>query len=152
MSKLILGSEIKIKLKRKKLRIEDLILKYNLNRATVSRYMNDHMAMPATFIVQVAEFANMSMDEFMIRDTEDQAETTVITPEPAPEVLYKKEDIKAKDYIVCEDPECTAQEPQAPYKKKSEKKYVRIDTSDLDAYIESLEERIRDLEMKMGVK
>jgi transcriptional regulator with XRE-family HTH domain len=62
---LIKGSVLKIKLKRKGIKIDDLLEAFNFNRVMVSKYVNNKAAMPATFIIKVMKYANFTVDDMI---------------------------------------------------------------------------------------
>jgi transcriptional regulator with XRE-family HTH domain len=154
VSKLISGSDLKIKLKRKKIKIEDLIEKYGLKRATVSRYLNNHMAMPATFIIQVAEISGMDIKEFMTQTEEEKSSTTKPedikpAPEEPEEVRPETEAPKtAKEYIIPDLPELVIKGDTA-FDAKAPLKWLEINSTELEKYILSLEARIKNLETRI---
>lgn len=62
---LISGSQLKILLKRRGIKINDLVEEFNFNRITISRYFNDRNPIPAEFIVKVAAYANLSLHDLI---------------------------------------------------------------------------------------
>lgn len=148
---LIKGSDLKIKLKRKKVKIDDIVNQYGLVRTTVSRYLNDHMAMPATFIIQVAEFTGMSIDEFIEGGTtkgqHDQDIDKSITEEenipetPKSEVKPYPTEEEKLDRVAMK-----VEDSHIEYSVTPKRKSNLINTSDLEEYIFELEERIERLE------
>lgn len=133
-SKLLKGSELKIKLKRRKIKIDDLVAHYGLSRQTVSRYLNDHMAMPATFIIQVAEFANMSIYDFT---TGYIKESEVMTPK-----------IHAPDkYTTHEEIETIASEELEEYKTPDAR--MIVDFTSIEERLVSIEKEIEDIKKQI---
>jgi transcriptional regulator with XRE-family HTH domain len=65
---LIKGSQLKILLKRKGIMSKDITETFNLNKTTVSRYFTDDMQMPASFIIKVAAYAGLSLEDLIEGD------------------------------------------------------------------------------------
>jgi transcriptional regulator with XRE-family HTH domain len=64
-SNIISGAELRLILKRKRILINDLIEEFGYNRTTISRYLNDKQQMPAHFIINVAAFAGLSIEQLL---------------------------------------------------------------------------------------
>ena len=133
-SKLLKGSELKIKLKRRRIKIDDLVAHYGLSRQTVSRYLNDHMAMPATFIIQVAEFANMSIQDFI---SGSMKESEVITHKLTPIKTYPSPEVV--ETIAAE----------APVEYKTEKERIIVDFTNIEERISTIEKEIEDIKIQI---
>lgn len=129
-SRLLKGSELKIKLKKRKIKIDDLVSHYDLSRQTVSRYLNDHMAMPATFIIQVAEFAHMDIQDFI---SGSMKESEVMTPKLTPIKIYPSPEVV--ETIAAE----------APVEYKTEKERMVVDFTLIEERISTIEKEIEDL-------
>lgn len=103
---LIKGSQLKILLKRKGIKLKDIVEKFDMNRIMVSRYLNDNAAMPASFVLKVALYANLNLNDLLegtinpntidITYTNVAAEPQVpyITAPKVPELPEPKEDQK----------------------------------------------------------
>jgi transcriptional regulator with XRE-family HTH domain len=133
---LIKGSELKVKLKRRKIKIDDIVAKYNLNRATVSRYLNDHIAMPATFIIQVAEFAGLEIDDFM--------EGKAVKQE-----IIKEEKPAPVEYKFQETAPLIAAEPEVRYETSKKRERIVIDLTDWEERLEAVEFKLHELEKEL---
>lgn len=145
-STLIKGSDLKIILKKKKLKIQDLAERYGLVRTTISRYLNDQMAMPATFIVQVAEFANMSIEDFMVND--DKSTSIVLPPDVKTDPVHQENPAPVQEYVIPDLPELVIK-GDTSFDAKAPLKWLEINSTELEKYILSLEARIKDLESRI---
>jgi transcriptional regulator with XRE-family HTH domain len=147
---LISGSELKIKLKQKGIKIQDIIDKYDLNRASVSRYLNDRMAMPATFIIQCAEMADMSIEDFMVKD--GKPPTTMVSSDVRidPANMEKPASVKENNFPYM--PEQVIKREDMIFNKRSPLRWLELNTTELEKYILGLESRIEELERKMEEK
>lgn len=65
---LISGENLKILLKRKGITQKEIIEKFGLHQTTVSRYLTGSMQMPASFILKVAKYANLSINDLIEGD------------------------------------------------------------------------------------
>ena len=135
---IIKGSELKLKLKRKRITSREICEKLGYNKTTVSRYFTDDMAMPATFIVKVAFFAKLNIHDLITGDPND-----------------------VEDFIIDADwseslPELAA-EPQAEYQRlppapmqlpeppTPQRPVIIIDTSHLETTLSDLQSQIDDI-------
>ena len=146
---LIKGSELKIKLKKKKVKLEEFANHYGLVRTTISRYLNDHMAMPASFIIQVADYTGMEIKDFMRNKDED------IDSSSSKEYSYADDDqiLPAEDIQESYHPdekEIFELKEQDPEEYNRENKLIDLDSTKLETYIHRLESRIQELEKKIN--
>lgn len=81
----IKGPNLKLLLKRKGITSAEICSRLNMNPTTVSRYFTDSIAMPATFLIKVAAFANLEIADLIIYESD---ETRNVANEPR--VEYKK--------------------------------------------------------------
>lgn len=102
--KLISGKNLKILLKRKGISQKELIAKFGLHQTTVSRYLTDSMQMPASFILKVAKYANLSINDLIEGDIDPHTldigydevhDTPLLVAEPLS--TYAKDAIDDKD-------------------------------------------------------
>lgn len=73
----IKGSELKLLLKRKGITSLMVSDNLNINRTQLSRYFTDDVAMPANFILRVAAYANLSIDDLIKKQNDTASEPTV---------------------------------------------------------------------------
>lgn len=126
---LISGSQLKILLKRRGIKISELVDAFEFNRITISRYFNDHVPMPADFIIKVAKFAGLSLDQLL----EGQFESSVKI-NPQTDVAAEPE----TEYIQEPPPEAPPPEPKSPI--------IIIDTSGLEHKLTDLYHKIEDIQ------
>lgn len=62
---MIKGSELQLLLKKRGILQKDICKKLNINQSQVSRYFTDDINMPATFVIDVAVMANLTIDELI---------------------------------------------------------------------------------------
>jgi len=62
---IIKGSDLKILLKRKGVKINDLSDTFGLSRITVSKYLNDKSTIPASFIIKVIAYAGLKLEDMI---------------------------------------------------------------------------------------
>jgi transcriptional regulator with XRE-family HTH domain len=135
---LITGGQLKILLKRRGIKISELVDAFDFNRITISRYFNDHVQMPADFIIKVAKFAGLSLDQL----TEGHIEPAVID---VPHIEVAAEPVL--DYI----PEPAKKEviPPPPPPEAS-RPVIRIDTSDLEHKLSDLYHKIEEIQQELS--
>lgn len=127
---LISGSQLKILLKRRSIKISELVDAFDFNRITISRYFNDHVPMPADFIIKVAKFAGLSLDQLLEGQFESSVTETTHTDVAAePEIEYVQEPAPAPE---------PPPEPTHPV--------IIIDTSGLEHKLSDLYHKIEDIQ------
>ena len=124
---LIKGSVLKIKLKRKGIKIDDLLEAFNFNRVMVSKYVNNKAAMPATFIIKVMKYANFTVDDML--------------EGPDKYITYTHPD----DAPIAAEPVVTYLQAKSDNRPTIDISHLIDTISDLRAQMESLEQTINDL-------
>ena len=96
---LIKGSDLKLKLKKKKISQQDICKEFGYNANTVSRYLSGEIQMPASFILNVAVYAGFNISDLIEGEpyiididhtevaAEPQEEYKSLPPAPPPEVV-----------------------------------------------------------------
>jgi transcriptional regulator with XRE-family HTH domain len=136
---LIKGSKLKILLKRKGILSKHITEAFGLNRTTVSRYFTDDMAMPATFIVKVAFYAKLDINDLITGDPNDvqdfiiDADWTDADTPPVPQLAAEP----TPEYQRLPPTAPMLPEPAAP-----ERPVIFIDTSHLDHTLSNLQAQI----------
>jgi hypothetical protein len=135
---LIKGSDLKLKLKRKRILSVDICRDLGYNENTVSRYFKNKMAMPAKFIVNVAAYAGFSISDLVEGNISEYG----IDTRPVA--------------VTADDPEIKYTTTPKPKPQKSKKELITIDTSKVEAYLEELQKKIdmvqqEVIDLKKGV-
>lgn len=129
--KLISGKKLQIILKKKGIKQNDLVEITGIAQEQISRYFNDKNAMPASFIIQVAFYAGMKLDDLIEGTIEPNTIDITYTDVAAePQVQY----ITAPKV------------PELPEAKEDPKDLVIIDVSGLTKIIDNLREQIDHVE------
>lgn len=134
---LISGSQLKILLKRRGIKINDLVEVFDFNRITISRYFNDRNPIPADFIVKVAAYANLSLND-LIEGGFPEAQVIDITP-PPPAITAAAEPAPVYESKKAPDPVPAAPSP-----------LVSIDVSALDIIIHELRTKLTVMELELS--
>jgi transcriptional regulator with XRE-family HTH domain len=136
--KLISGKKLKILLKRKGISQQELIKKFGFHQTTISRYFTDDQAMPASFIIKVAAYAGLTLDQL----TEGHIEPAIID---VPHMEVAAEPVL--NYI----PEPAKKEviPPPPPPETS-RPVIRIDTSDLEHKLSDLYHKIEEIQQELS--
>lgn len=136
---LISGSQLKVLLKRRGIKINDLVEAFDFNRITISRYFNDRNPIPAEFIIKVAKFAHLTLDDLIDGGFPESKVIEIkkeITPPPAitaaAEPAPKYESKKAPDPVPLPSP------------------LVQIDVSALDIIIHELRTKLIVMELEVS--
>ena len=139
---LIKGSKLKILLKRKGILSKHITEAFGLNRTTVSRYFTDDMAMPATFIVKVAFYAKLNIEDLIIGDHDDVEDFIIDTDWTEALTSIASEPVEEYQRLPPAAP--MLPEPPAP-----QRPIVVIDTSHLDRALSDLQSQIDDIRSKI---
>ena len=136
---LISGNQLKILLKRKGIKINDLVAAFNMNRISVSRYLNGHNPMTGEFVIKVAAYAGLSLNDLIegkIETYKFQADHSVAAEA---DIIYESIEIIEEET----KPDTPAQYalPEPEY-KNTKNNLITIDTSKVEAYLEELQKKI----------
>jgi transcriptional regulator with XRE-family HTH domain len=136
MVNLISGKQLKLLLKRRRISSIELCRVLNMSQAQVSRYFTNEVAMPATFIVKVAAYANLSLND-LTEGSIAEAQVIDITP-PAPQVT------------IAAEPAPTYESKRPPDPAPVPSPLVQIDVSALDIIIHELRTKLTVMEHELG--
>jgi transcriptional regulator with XRE-family HTH domain len=129
-------------LKRKKITSAEICNKLGYNKTTVSRYFTDDMAMPATFIVKVAFYAKLNIEDLIIGDHDDVEDFIIDTDWTEALTSIASEPVEEYQRLPPAAP--MLPEPPAP-----QRPIVVIDTSHLDRALSDLQSQIDDIRSKI---
>jgi hypothetical protein len=94
------------------------------------------MAMPGTFIIQVAEFAGLEIEDFM-------------QGKPPKQEIIKEEKFAPVEYITPEPAPTIAAEPESRYESSRKRERIVIDLTDWEERLEAVEFKIHKLEKEI---
>lgn len=85
MSNIISGQSLKLLLKKKGISQQDIIKQFGMHQTTVSRYFTERDKMPADFLLKVAAYAGLRLEDLIAGYTEPHTidiPHTEVAPEP----------------------------------------------------------------------
>lgn len=136
MVNIISGRELKLLLKRRRISSIEICKALNMSQAQVSRYFTNEVAMPATFIIKVAAYANLSLHD-LIEGGFPEAQVIDITP-PPPAITAAAE------------PAPVYESKKAPDPVPAPSPLVSIDVSALDIIIHELRTKLTVMEHEVS--
>lgn len=141
MINLISGKKLKLLLKRRRISSIEISNVLNISQSQVSRYLTDEVSMPATFVIRVAAYAKLKIEDLTEGYTEphtiDIPHTEVAAEPPAP-------------CIAAAEPPPVYQSRKAPDTVPAPSPLVTIDVSALDIIIHELRTKLTVMEHEVS--